>query len=208
MNLRSLILRRRFHKEDNGGVLPIGYRRLPYVTCDSSYIDSGVYGDFNTRVDCHFMLTSRYPIGSGLFGSYGESGPHTLRVNFTSPTASQTDMAQFYSNEFRLTDNFPLNKECRISMNRYGLRGSRSHGWYQTRGTTVSTIYVGGINITGFDSYIRGFAGRLYGCDIYYMDTLQRSYVPAYSEADDKYGLYDTVNNTFSESIGDNPFYG
>lgn len=222
MNL--LFLRRFGHGQwsssGGGGGLPAGYSRMPYVSCDASYIDTGVYGNASTRIVIKFMCEQRSASSFGIIGAREQDNDEATLGVYCGSGGSGTpekDYIQFFSHKTPYIRwwNFSV---ITVDITNKGMHSVEEPGplhdyvinkylnWNVSSGRTSKTMYLGGINgDTGMRPTEISHYGRLYSCDIYDNDVLVRSYVPARNDETLEYGLYDTVNGTFNTSIA-NPF--
>lgn len=75
---------------------------------------------------------------------------------------------------------------------------------YATHGNMslgCTTYYAKPAGYTNYRNFVTYVDVSIYHCKIWQGNSLKRDYVPAFSRSENKYGLYDRVNDTFSASL-------
>lgn len=177
--------------------LPTGYIELPYVSCSKSCIDTGLRGSYTQTINIKFLLTANSTYYGGIIGAVDPNGVgnYTLRLKH--------NVFQMFDNQRSITA-YPLNEDCEATISRSGLSGTRSYSQNCANNSTSLTMYLGSVHYDGVTP--AGMSGRIYYCEIYDNNILVRNYIPARRESNGVCGLYDTVNGTFSTSIGSGKF--
>ena len=195
----NLLLRRRkmMASVTSKPSLPTGYIELPYVSCNNSCIDTGLRGSYTQTINIKFLLSANSTYYGGIIGAVDPNGVgnYTLRLKH--------NVFQMFDNQRSITA-YPLNEDCEATISRSGLSGTRSYSQNCRNSSTSLTMYLGSVHHDGVTP--AGMSGRIYYCEIYDNDILVRNYIPARRESNDVCGLYDTVNGTFSTSIGSGNF--
>ena len=70
--------------------------------------------------------------------------------------------------------------------------------------TSENNLWIGTLNNNGSTS--QGLQGKIYSCKIWDNGTLIRNYIPCKRNSDNKIGMYDIVNDTFSSSANNYNF--
>ena len=204
----------------SSSVLPTGYSQVEYIQSNgSSYLDTGLAPTDTTKIIVDIFNNSTgsfYVIGARASSSstiiLAQSGSSTGAVlsgtfNGTSITAktgstnwSRTSLGQRYVITLE-TNNGTGFYEIEDLTNDREFSASLS---YSTIGTVSTHILLCAFN----SSNVLGGTTRVYRCEIYRDDVLAFQGIPCYRNSDGRYGLYDTVSDTFITSSSSTQFTG
>jgi len=204
----------------SSSVLPTGYSQVEYIQSNgSSYLDTGLAPTDTTKIIVDIFNNSTgsfYVIGARASSSstiiLAQSGSSTGAVlsgtfNGTSITAktgstnwSRTSLGQRYVITLE-TNNGTGFYEIEDLTNDREFSASIS---YSTIGTVSTHILLCAFN----SSNVLGGTTRVYRCEIYRDDVLAFQGIPCYRNSDGRYGLYDTVSDTFITSSSSTQFTG
>ena len=161
---------------------------------EKAYIDTGVKNSSNVKIMSEFEFSEAK--GSFAIGAYDSEG---------------YGVAHGTGNGQNIDDIESIQVNIGANSYTYGLVGTKFHCY--TPGTTwwacqsEQNIIINGQNYGGIKRY--GMSGEIYHITIEDDNSnLIRNYIPAYDTTEHKYGMYDTVNNTFYGSASDTPFPG
>jgi hypothetical protein len=183
------------------------YKPMHYVENTSSqqaYIKTNYYPNNNTRliikaqINAHnsygkwpFLFDAHTKMVSNEFGMLFNKGTTNLHVRFGSTSTSVSNITYGNTYILELSQNgLYVNNEFQRSLTQ------------QTAFTCPVPLLLGcgyNNNSTAIDlNYSTSY--KLYWCKIYESDVLVRDYVPVKRISDNKYGVYDQVNNTFTSA--------
>lgn len=163
------------------------------VSEPKAYIDTGVKNSTSVKIVSEFEFSSAVSgFAIGGFDSEGYGVAHG-----SGNGQSIDDISSIWAN---VKDDFA-----------YGFVGTKFYLY--TDGTTwwacqsEQNMIINGQNYAGLQRY--GLDGKIYNVKINNSEsTLIRNYLPAYDKEEQKYGMYDTVNNHFYASETDTQFPG
>lgn len=183
------------------------YKPMHYVENPSSqqaYIKTDYYPNNNTRliikaqINAHnsygnwpFLFDAHTKMISNEFGMLFNKGTTNLHVRFGSTSTSVTNITYGNTYILELSQNgLYVNNEFQRSLTQQAtftcpvplLLGCGYHNDNTNISLDFSTSY------------------KLYYCKIYESNVLVRDYVPVKRISDNKYGIYDQVNNTFTKA--------
>lgn len=172
--------------------LPKGYKRLEYIqSSGTQYVDSGIKGSQNTRVDADYEPTATAGAIIGADTKWG-SNMFTIEVHFAAFATTNYHHATVPSGRHTVS----LNK-----------------GVFSLDGTVLSTMtgtFTTPVNMTLFVLNRNGSLAeygtlKLYSMQIYDNGTLVRDFIPC-QNASGAVGLWDAVNETFYGNAGTGTF--
>lgn len=187
---------------------------LEYIECDQpnyyGQIDTGVYGDLNTKIVCDWMVTAHmddFGIGVGysssLFGA--EEGFHVNSFSFMAEV--NANRSQYFSlgQQAKSYDNQVLNTKYHAEFaSTWKITNKSNYNFTsQSAFTTWDSIYIFDLHrySNGNDNYAwdykNRFVGRLYNLDIYKSNVLVRKFRPAMRLSDKFVSLFDMVESKF-----------
>lgn len=172
--------------------LPKGFKRLEYIqSSGTQYVDSGIKGSQNIRVDADYETTATAGAIIGADTAWG-SNMFTIEVHFAAFAASNYHHTTVPSGRHKVS----LNK-----------------GVFSLDGVTLSTMsgtFTTPVNMTLFALNRNGTKTeygsiRLYSMQIYDNGTLVRDFIPC-QNASGAVGLWDDVNSVFYGNAGTGTF--
>lgn len=217
-------------RTNSGAYIDTGLRGYSSTTVDISFKMNRAYADSNGHAGVFGFEQSRY---SGSTVTY-YPGFAIFMSNGTSSWMSLVKYAEYghdTDSDYTTEKPFQTNGEYDVVLSRTGctISGSYSHtyttwasdAWNkQDSGTkkyynysTKSTMTLGCVTYygkpagyTGYGYFVTYVDVNIYHCKIWQGNSLMRDYVPAFSKSENKYGLYDKVNKTFSSSFSSTGF--
>lgn len=172
--------------------LPKGFKRLEYIeSTGTQYVDSGIKGSQNTRVDADYETTATAGAIIGADTKWG-SNMFTIEVHFAAFATTNYHHATVPSGRHTVS----LNK-----------------GVFSLDGTVLSTMtgtFTTPVNMTLFVLNRNGSLAeygtlKLYSMQIYDNGTLVRDFIPC-QNASGAVGLWDAVNEEFYGNAGTGTF--
>ena len=165
--------------------LPSGYTQLEYIqSSGTQYIDTGLTcnkaDNYQIKIDCELANDDKYAGANGYL-QYQASIMNGVRGN----------LSVTYENHIET-----------ISVDNVVKKTS---DWSSFNGSNVKIgiLRLGNSNNTWYSADIQ--SGKIYSCEIYKDDVLQRDYVPCRNQSNE-IGLYDVVNNIFYGNAGTGSF--
>lgn len=201
-------------------ILPTGYNPLEYIqssntsSSDYQYIDLGMKGTQNTKVEVSYSIHDIIDDSYGVYGSrtsstskayclWGRSSgnpTHGPRLNFGS--IGTIDSSVEVTQDKIIT---AIVENGKITVNGVETTFSNSGTF-----TTPDNMYLFDVQNgeTKFPPTAgnRKFVGKIYSCKIWDNGTLVRNLVPCKRESDSAIGMYDLVNNQFYANSGTGTF--
>ena len=208
------LLNRRRYMGNSGGELPAGYRLCEYIQSNGrNYINTGILPDNTIEYDVTFSTDNKIDsTGYGcIFGCRKSSGNNDFQVTtYTANSRFTKGTVRFGNNSQDNVRSAGIVLNTKLTASLHGLvytcndstLNLDTYNWNDAR-----NIYLFGLNNNN------SFAQSGNGCIIYsakfkLSGDLVRDYIPVQRISDDKYGLYDMVNNTFNISPNGIDFSG
>lgn len=204
MSARSYT-RRQLMMEYYEGKPPAGYEWCDYLENNSSaYFNTGVYPDSTIKADIEVKRTATATTQSGIIAS-ADSGSQQFSLIYL----ANNRMYYRYGNTYINPSSFLFkDSKMHIVMNAGtvvvdGTTTYKNTGvWSGGVATHAIWIFRGASNGAGYSKM------RLYSCKLTVGGVLVRNYRPAKRKSDNKYGLWDLVNKTFTASATTSNFVG
>ena len=179
-----------------------GYKKVDYIQFNGTQqIDTGVYPDDTTKVQCKFVMTNYN--GGCFIGGDTDSDSDNFRF-FISGSTTYLDYGNGYGN--RISGTY-ITSTTTIYETEFGNR-------YVKDLTTGTTKFSGGTVTLSERTYTIKICknsdyGKIYYCKIYKGGILVRDYIPVLSNSTNTVGLLDKVNMVFYTDVNNNSFtYG
>ncbi len=178
--------------------LPSGYKRLEYIqSSGTQYIDTGIIGNYDTRVTADFEILS---IGSGTVFVFGSQANNDVRfcLGITSASVFRSD----YGTEYTSGPSAATGTKYTADKNRNvcTINGTAINSNAQTfTGTTNIYLFARSYSSLSYANL------KMYGCKIYSNDVLVRDFIPC-KNASGVVGMWDDVNSTFYQNAGTGTF--
>ena len=165
--------------------LPSGYTQLEYIqSSGTQYIDTGLTcnkaDNYQIKIDCELANENKYAGANGYL-EYQASIMNGVRGNLSVTYKNYIETISV-DNVVKKTSDWS------------------SFNWSNVK---IGILRLGGPNNTWFSANIQ--SGKIYSCEIYKDDVLQRDYVPCRNQSNE-IGLYDVVNNIFYGNAGTGSF--
>lgn len=193
-------------------ILPSGYTEVEYIeNASTAYIDTGFKPNQDTRINCEMQcVTSTNSVihfggggwdkTDGMWLTYETNINGTLHISWLGK-ASWSTYSSVHGDYNRHTYDWDKNTLYKDDV----LVGSSTYGSYScTDNLGIFTIIQNGESAVSWLKML----GRVYWFKIFDNGVLVRDYVPVKRDSDNKYGLYDLVNNTFNTSASNVEFVG
>ena len=191
------------HNGTAGNSLPDGYTELEFIqSSGSQYIDTGIYGNLNTKMEIDFALMAT---GGSNYAIYGAGiGQNSRSFTLCTNMGGTYLFPQFDTVErtVRSNLNFVLGQKYHIVHSKDGwyYDGTRGATWANpTEFTTPGTIWLFDENGSALAS-----SSRIYYVKIYNNNELVFNGIPAKYGND--IGMYDTVSRSFKQNLGNGTF--
>lgn len=195
-------------KKKGGGGLP-SYVDLSYIESTGiQYIDTGVVPDDTFKIEMQLQQVQKYGSYPKAFGSEIAHNDNMFKLDIGQAYAMNRFM--FYygnSDEIRIETSGYLKKHT-IAIEKGKIVCDGVEQTFTATSTLNSgqNMYLFMANRNG--SAIEGGALKLFYCKIWKNGALVRNFVPKFQLSDYKFGLYDTINDTFYENLGNGSFTG
>ncbi len=169
-------------------------------------IDTGVYGDLNTKIVCDYMVTGHLEPeihANALFGS--EEGYHVNSFSFMAEVNDTRTRVFSLGQQFKSHPGQVLNTKYHAEFSSTFKFTDQSNYSFpsQSSFTTWDSIYLfdlhrySSTDENWYQGYKNRFIGNLYNFDIYKNDVLVRKFRPAMRLSDNFVSLFDMVENKF-----------
>ena len=181
---------------------PRKWRRYEYLqSSGTQYIDTGIYGNLNTKVD--LKITTTEDANYSIFGDYVATNQSTFCIGRASGAAKI--FAQFDSVASNIINVLPsvANTTYTISLSKDGFINDNIKYREYPNATTFTTTNTLKIFEAFYSAKNKG-KFKLYYCKIYDNDTLIRDFVPA--QYNGQYGMWDLVEDKFYRNAGTGSF--
>ena len=188
--------------------LPDEYQEVEYIeSTGTQYIDTGIIGRPNIKVETNFELTDSTNISNcGFIGSRENSGTSRFYIiSFYSNKWHLGLPSDFTSSTHPIVRNEIQNVIFQSIDGNYSLtvNGTEIYNGNSTFSTTYP-MYLFGVNNYGTVSRQSSF--KLYTLKIQQDGNYIRNYIPCYRKSDGEIGLYDLISQTFFTNQGTGEF--
>lgn len=184
--------------------LPIDYQEIEYIeSTGTQYINTRFYPDANTN--------AKYKI---CVNEYKTWGPHLLSSkNFFFPFFRNNDNAliairgtdtKLIINNITFSNNQTYEYES-FWNNDVLLNGTKVGELASDKERDTTPLYIGAYGGEP-NSSTYSLVGKIYYCQIYNENIINRDFIPCYRISDGEIGLYDTVNDEFYTNSGSGTF--
>lgn len=196
-----------------GSCLPSGYTEVEYIENPSmAYIDTGFKPNQDTRITCEMQIVTSTDNGN-FCGSGAWNKVNAMRFDYERYATGTLHIS------WGTVNGWTVYSACVGDYNKHTYDWDKNS--FYRDGTLIGSVTYGNFQCTdnlgifapieagitpSQNDYMRG---KLYDRFRIYDDGgLVRDYVPAKRDSDNKYGLYDLVNNTFNTSATNVEFVG
>lgn len=218
-------------RTNQGAYISTGLRGYSSTTVDISFKmnrtytnSSGHVGVFGFQQSSYSGSTITYYPGFAIFISNSSGTSSWMQSKYIKIAEYGFDTDSVYTGSS--FNPFQVNAEYNVVLSRTGctVSGAYSHtytpwesdAWnmedsgtktyynYSTHGNMslgCVTYYAKPAGYTSYGNFVTYVDVSIYHCKIWQGNSLKRDYVPAFSRSENKYGLYDRVNDTFSASL-------
>lgn len=184
--------------------VPSAYTQVEYIQSDGNqYIDTGLYGDLNTRV----FISVQRESGTRAFGSRVGVGDAGCLLSTSSGDNIYFDFDSTYAN--RNSSGLPAwgatKHEIFFDKNGVTINGvsyDYIHASSTTAFTTPGTLLIFNGRSTDSQTTGVGIVGKIWAVKIWEAGILVFNGFPAKRNSDSAVGMYDTVTNTFFTNAG------
>lgn len=194
--------------------LPAGYTQLTYIeSSGTQYIDTGVVPQSNSRLVCDFQYTSLPASGGIAWNGWCAGGSRDALLfgisggNFSASACSPGGGSIVYVSTGVPADVDRHTVDIQNSAMCFDDGNSFATGTLGNTFTENDTMYLFARHIGwspgGANSHC---SMRIYSCQIYAGDTLERNYIPACRNSDMAVGLFDLKNGEFFGNAGTGSF--
>lgn len=167
-------------------------------TTNGAYINTGVYGNTNTKIEIKFMFDIEDSSTiNGIFGRIGEQKSISITARETSP-GSTLRFGTSSLAEIRITKDVPHI----ISFDKNGLVIDNNERAFPKLTTDFEMseplmMFCNGSNAGNYHPK------EIYYCKIWDGNTLIRNFIPVKDINSNTYGMLDTINNVFYSSLNE-----
>ena len=183
---------------NNSNNLPSEYQEVEYIeSTGMQYIDTGVIANNVYKAKFQFSMTENNATIQGIMGGGWSSNNKTYQLirNGTNINLryGETILSILYDNAVH-----------RIELSKYKLKIDEIEKSNTSEVNDNRSVYLFARRSDNFGNGIQQYSYcRIYYCKIYNgSEVLQRYFIPCYRKADNKPGLYDTVNDVFYTNQG------
>lgn len=192
--------------------LPAGFKELTYIEAHGDqYIDTGIVHASAASSKLRFIFDFEPDEGSSgttqyIFGTRTGVAVQSYNMFWLAAGNFRID---YYNIQFAPTTEYSGQHTLDWNLVTADLDGS-SKKFTAYKLTNTYPIYLGSINQAGTAGHLladgqTGFIGKIYSCQIYRSDVLERDFVPCMTAAG-AVGLYDKVEGVFHPNIGTQSF--
>ena len=178
--------------------LPAEYQQVAYLeSTGTQYIDTGVIANNVSKAEFQFSMTENNATIQGIMGGGWSSNNKTYQLirNGTNINLryGETILSILYDNAVH-----------RIELSKYKLKIDEIEKSNTSEVNDNRSVYLFARRSDNFGNGVQQYSYcRIYYCKIYNgSEVLQRDFIPCYRKADNKPGLYDTVNDVFYTNQG------
>ncbi len=185
-------------EEIENKILPSEYQQVEYIeSTGTQYIDTGVIANNVSKAEFQFSMTENNATIQGIMGGGWSSNNKTYQLirNGTNINLryGETILSILYDNAVH-----------RIELSKYKLKIDEIEKSNTSEVNDNRSVYLFARRSDNFGNGVQQYSYcRIYYCKIYNgSEVLQRDFIPCYRKADNKPGLYDTVNDVFYTNQG------
>ena len=190
--------KKRIAEYNENHLLPYEYQQVAYLeSTGTQYIDTGVIANNVSKAEFQFSMTENNATIQGIMGGGWSSNNKTYQLirNGTNINLryGETILSILYDNAVH-----------RIELSKYKLKIDEIEKSNTSEVNDNRSVYLFARRSDNFGNGVQQYSYcRIYYCKIYNgSEVLQRDFIPCYRKADNKPGLYDTVNNVFYTNQG------